>query len=158
MQKKDLTTTTTLRGYLTTGENRPASYENGQMKKLKILIAEDDKNSKFVLKEFTTDLSKETLQVNTGLEAVETCRQNPDIDLVLMDIQLPVLDGYETTRLIREFNKDVVIIAQTAYAMSSDREMALAAGCNDYVAKPFTQAFLTETIKKYFLPLHKNIQ
>ena len=157
MQKKDFTKTTMQGGYSTTGENRPTSNEDVHINKLKILIAEDDKNSKFVLNEFTIDLSKETLQVNTGLEAVETCRQNPDIDLVLMDIQLPVLDGYETTRLIREFNKDVVIIAQTAFAMSSDREMALAAGCNDYVSKPFTQAFLIETIKKYFMPFHKNI-
>jgi len=133
-----------------TSEIKPNYKEMDQVKKLKILIAEDDKNSKFVLKEFTTNLSKETLEVNSGIEAVELCSNNPDIDLVLMDIELPELDGYETTRQIRKFNKDVVIIAQTAFASKSDKEMAIAAGCNDYISKPFTQTNLAEIIKKYF--------
>jgi CheY-like chemotaxis protein len=133
-----------------TSEIKPNFKEKDPVKKLKILIAEDDKNSKFVLKEFTINLSKETLEVNSGMEAVELCFQNPDIDLVLMDIELPELDGYETTRQIRMFNKNVVIIAQTAFATKSDQEMAIAAGCNDYISKPFTQANLTEIIKKYF--------
>jgi len=150
MQKSDFTKTSIYGGYSKTSENQPLSDECERIKKLKILIVEDDKNSKFVLKEFTIDLSEEILQANNGLEAVEACRQNPDIDLVLMDIQLPELNGYETTRQIREFNKDVVIIAQTAFAQESDKEMAIAAGCNDYITKPFKHANLTEIIKKYF--------
>ncbi|HNW69293.1 MAG TPA: response regulator [Bacteroidales bacterium] len=150
MQKTDVTKTSIHGGYSKTSENKVLFVENERIKKPKILIVEDDKNSKFVLKEFTIHLSKEILQVNTGLEAVEMCRQNPDIDLVLMDIQLPELNGYETTRQIREFNKDVVIIAQTAFAQESDKEMAMAAGCNDYISKPFKHVNLTEIIKKYF--------
>jgi len=90
------------------------------------------------------------LKVSTGVEAVETCRNNPDIDLVLMDIQMPVMNGYEATRQIRQFNTDVVIIAQTAYALSSDREMAIEAGCNDYISKPLDMALLKATIIKHF--------
>jgi len=133
-----------------TSENRPYFKEKDQIKKLKILIAEDDKITKFILKEFTLNLSKEILEVSTGIDAVKICHQNPDIDLVLMDIQMPEMDGYEATRQIRTFNKDVFIIAQTAYALTSDREKAIAAGCNDYISKPFTLAHLIEIINKYF--------
>ena len=72
------------------------------------------------------------LKAVTGVEAVEICRNNPDLDLVLMDIEMPGMNGYEATRQIRQFNKDVIIIAQTAYALSGEREKAAAAGCNDY--------------------------
>ena len=67
-----------------------------------------------------------------------------------MDIEMPELDGYEAARQIRQFNKDVVIIAQTAYALNGDREKAIAAGCNDYIAKPYNKTSLTALLKKYF--------
>ena len=95
-------------------------------------------------------LSKEILKAGTGVEAVAACRNNPDIDLVLMDIEMPEMDGYEATRQIRQFNKDVIIIAQTAFALTGEREKAIAAGCNDYISKPFTQTSLTALLKKYF--------
>ncbi len=63
---------------------------------------------------------------------------------------MPELDGYEAARQIRQFNKDVVIIAQTAYAFCGDREKAIAAGCNDYIAKPYNKTSLTALLKKYF--------
>ena len=78
------------------------------------------------------------------------CRTNPDLDLILMDIQMPELNGYEVTRQIRQFNKDVVIIAQTAFGLSGDREKAIEAGCNDYIAKPINKAELLSLIQKYF--------
>jgi CheY-like chemotaxis protein len=78
------------------------------------------------------------------------CRNNPDIDLILMDIQMPEMNGYEATRKIRQFNKDVVIIAQTAYVLTGDREMAIAAGCNDYISKPIKKDELMALIQKYF--------
>jgi len=78
------------------------------------------------------------------------CRNNPDIDLVLMDIQMPDMDGDEATRQIRQFNKDVVIIAQTAYALIGDREKAIAAGCNDYISKPIKKDELLEVMQRYF--------
>lgn len=75
-------------------------------------------------------------------------RSDPAIDLVLMDIKMPDMDGYEATRRIREFNPQVVIIAQTAYAMAGDREKALASGCNDHITKPIRQKDLLDVISR----------
>jgi len=83
------------------------------------------------------------------LEAVRLCKENPDIDFVLMDIKLPELNGYDATKRIREFNKDIVIIAQTSYAFPDDREKAITAGCNDYISKPYSQNDLLELLKKW---------
>jgi len=117
---------------------------------LKILIAEDDEMSGMLLAMGVRNFGKEVLKARTGVEAVETCLNHPDIDLVLMDIKMPEMDGYEATRQIRKFNNDVVIIAQTAYALSGDREKAIAVGCNDYIAKPFGSATLKAIMVKHF--------
>ena len=77
------------------------------------------------------------------------CLNNPNIDLVLMDILMPEMNGYEATRQIRKFNKDIIIIAQTAYALEGDKEKAIAAGCNDYIAKPTKANELKQIIIKY---------
>jgi CheY-like chemotaxis protein len=94
--------------------------------------------------------SKEILKATTGIEAIEACRDNPDIDLILMDIRMPVMGGYEATRQIREFNNSVIIIAQTAYGLADDRKKAISAGCNDYVSKPIFREKLLSIIKKHF--------
>ena len=120
-----------------------------QMKNLKILVVEDDETS---YKYFGALLQKniyDVLYAKTGLEAVSACHNNPDIDLILMDIRMPVMDGYEATHQIREFNKEVIIIAQTAYVLSDDRGKSIEAGCNDYISKPINKTLLYELIKKY---------
>jgi CheY-like chemotaxis protein len=117
---------------------------------LKILIAEDDEISEKLIHINVENFSKEILKVRNGSEAVETCRNNPDIDLILMDIQMPEMDGYEATRQIRQINKDVVIIAQTAFGLTGDREKAIEAGCNDYIAKPINSNLLKEMIQRLF--------
>lgn len=89
------------------------------------------------------------LHITTGTEAVEACRQYPDIDVVLMDIKIPEMNGLEATRIIRAFNRKVIIIAQTANAMLGDREKALEAGCNEYLTKPFKKEVLMGLIEKY---------
>ncbi|HCE58063.1 MAG TPA: hybrid sensor histidine kinase/response regulator, partial [Prolixibacteraceae bacterium] len=71
------------------------------------------------------------------------------VDLILMDIRMPVMNGLEATRKIREFNSTIVIIAQTAFALLGDKEIALAAGCNDYVSKPIKKTELIQKIKEY---------
>lgn len=118
--------------------------------KLKILIAEDDETSNLLLQIGVRIFGKEILTAKTGVEAVEICRNIHDIDLVLMDIQLPDLNGYEATQQIRQFNKKVIIIAQTAYGLSGDREKALVAGCNDYISKPVEINGLRTMIQVYF--------
>jgi CheY-like chemotaxis protein len=97
-----------------------------------------------------SEFSNKILEAITGREAIEVCRNNPDIDLILMDIQMPGLNGYEATRHIRQFNKDVVIIAQTAFGLAGDREKSLDAGCNDYITKPINKPELDSLIEKYF--------
>jgi len=119
-------------------------------RKLKLLIAEDDPASEMFLSISLKTIAEEILLAKTGKEAVEISRNNPDIDLILMDIQLPEMDGYEASRQIREFNKKVIIIAETAYGFPSDRDNALAAGCNDYISKPINKENLMELIGKYF--------
>ncbi|MFZ4564056.1 MAG: response regulator, partial [Bacteroidales bacterium] len=90
------------------------------------------------------------LEVRTGFDAVEACLNHPDIDLVLIDIRLPNMDGYEATRQIRQFNKEVIIIAQTAFGLSGDREKAIESGCNDYLSKPIAKDELLGLIQKHF--------
>ena len=124
---------------------------NSEASGLKILIAEDDENSRILLSMAVRKLSKKIITVITGVEAVEACHNNPDIDLILMDVQMPEMDGYEATRQIRQFNTSVIIIAQTAYGLTGEREKAIEAGCNDYIAKPVKKVELLELIKKYFL-------
>ena len=119
------------------------------IKKLKILIVEDDEISDMFLSKVLHKQDHQVLKVCAGNEAVDICRNNPDIDLVLMDIQMPGIDGYEATRQIRAFNKDIVIIAQTAYGQRSDCELALAAGCNDYISKPIEIDLLINLIQKH---------
>jgi signal transduction histidine kinase/CheY-like chemotaxis protein len=119
--------------------------------KLKILIVEDDPGMEFLLSETVEEYCSELLIARDGMEALEISKDNPDIDLILMDIRIPKLDGYETTAEIRQFNKNVVIIAQTACAFSSDRDKALEVGCNDYVSKPIDSNLFELLIEKHFV-------
>ncbi|MBN2519961.1 MAG: response regulator, partial [Bacteroidales bacterium] len=89
------------------------------------------------------------LRASDGNEAVEICKKNNNIDLILMDIRMPVMDGYEATREIKKINDHIPIIAQTAYAMFEEREKSLMVGCNDYITKPISKKFLLEVIDKY---------
>ncbi len=124
-------------------------FNEVEIKKLKILIVEDDEISHSLLSKTIRKISKEVLHSINGVDAVEICRNNPDIDLILMDIRMPGMDGNEATIKIRQFNKDVIIIAQTAYAFPGDREKSIDAGCNDYISKPINKTLLFGLIKKH---------
>ncbi len=117
---------------------------------LNILIAEDDEASQMLLKLAVQSFGKEILVANDGVEAVEACRNNPGIDLVLMDIKMPRMDGKEATNQIRKFNKNLIIVAQSAYADSSDIELILKLGFTDFIAKPINIKVLQDVIEKYF--------
>jgi PAS domain S-box-containing protein len=127
-------------------QNKPEK----EIKKLKVLIVEDDPISKLLLTKVVTPFSKEIIKVSTGLEAIEVCQNNPDIDLIMMDINMSGMSGYETTNQIHQFNKKVIIIAQTGNALSSDRKKAIDSGCNDYISKPINKDLLIQLIQKYF--------
>lgn len=114
---------------------------------LKILVAEDEEISASLISLILKKTAKEVIKVRTGAEAVEACQNNQDIDVVLMDVKMPVMNGYEATRRIREFNTKLPIIAQTAYGLKGDMEKAIEAGCNDYISKPIISALLIQKIK-----------
>lgn len=118
--------------------------------RLKILIIEDDEISNKVIVNTLSDFNFDIYHVKSGIEALEVCRNNPDINLILMDIMLPGMDGYITTRKIREFNKDVIIFAQTVLTQKGEKEKALESGCNEHLPKPIDMNKLLELIKKYF--------
>lgn len=118
-------------------------------KNLKILIVEDDTISVKYLNVILKDIAQTIQIVNNGTEAVDMLKAHDDFDLVLMDIKLPRMNGYDATHEIRKFNKDIIIIAQTAYAISGDREKAIAAGCDDYIAKPIVKKDLLNMFAKY---------
>jgi len=118
------------------------------VRKLKILIAEDDDVSEMLITINVNDFSKEILKARTGVEAVEACRNNLDIDLVLMDIRMPEMSGYEAVQKIRELNKEVIIIAQTAQGLAGDKEKAIRSGCNDYISKPVNKDELLQLLQK----------
>ncbi|PIQ30269.1 MAG: hypothetical protein COW63_10200 [Bacteroidetes bacterium CG18_big_fil_WC_8_21_14_2_50_41_14] len=120
------------------------------VKQLKLLIIEDDPTSTMFASIVLKDISGEILTAGNGVDGLNICRKNPDIDLILMDVKMPQMDGYEVTKQIRAFNKEVIIIAQTAYGLAGDREKAIEAGCNDYISKPINRIELREMIDKYF--------
>jgi len=124
--------------------------KENQLFNLKLLIAEDDRISQKLIEISTGTIAREIITVATGTDAVEACRKNPDIDLILMDIKMPGMDGYEATREIRTFNNRVAIIAQTAYALSGERARAIEAGCDDYISKPLDLDLLIKLIKKTY--------
>ena len=132
------------------GLSASGNHDNPTVSGLKILIAEDDEASEMLMTIAVKAFSEEILIVKAGAEAVEICHENPDIDLILMDIQMPQMGGYEATQKIRLFNKNVIIVAQTAFALAGDREKAIAAGCNDYLPKPINKNALHALIQKYF--------
>jgi PAS domain S-box-containing protein len=128
----------------------PSYISDSYAKKLKILIVEDDETSQLFLSTVVIGFCESVLKAQTGNKAIDICHKNPDIDLILMDILMPDMNGLEATRQIRRFNNDVVIIAQTAFALSGDREKAIEAGCNDYITKPIIKLELLGLIQKYF--------
>lgn len=123
--------------------------ERNSITDLNILIVEDDEVSSMVLSKMIQKYASRIFVASEGKEAIRLYQNNPQIDLVLMDIQLPGLNGYEATQKIREFDKDVVIIAQTAFGLSGDREKAIRSGCNDYMSKPISGNVLAGLISKH---------
>ena len=113
-----------------------------------VLIAEDEISNFILLEEMLLDSGINIIRAVNGLEAVRLCQLNPNIDLVLMDIKMPEMDGYEATKRIKEFKPDLPIIAQTAYITEADRVKALACGCSDYISKPISKRLLLSKINE----------
>ncbi len=120
---------------------------NDSLKGKKILIVEDDLASRLYLNKILEKTEVIILNAGDGQEALDIAFVNPDIEVILMDIQLPVMDGYVTARKIREFRKDVIIIAQTAYGLMDEKEKIMDSGFDDYLIKPIISQVLIEKLK-----------
>jgi CheY-like chemotaxis protein len=114
-----------------------------------ILIAEDDETNFYLLKEYLRPSEAQIIWVQNGLKAYEKCLDNSNIDLILMDIQMPVMNGLDAMKRIKAEWPEIPIIALTAYAMSGDREKGLSAGFDDYLSKPLARKILMETLVRF---------
>ena len=122
--------------------------ENEYLRTKKILIVEDDVSSRLYLNNNLEKTGASLLSASDGKEAIEAAKANPDIDIILLDIQLPLIDGYGAAKIIREFRSDVIIIAQTAYSLLGDRERIIASGFDDYIVKPIFPQQLIDKLTK----------
>jgi PAS domain S-box-containing protein len=135
------------------GEKTQSSDENnGELEHLHnagtILIAEDDAVSFSLLESYLSKENFKLIHAKNGQEAIQVVREKSDIDLILMDVRMPKLDGYTAIKEIKKINPEIPVIAQTAYALEGDREKALKAGCVDYIAKPLRKNELIQKIKE----------
>ena len=115
----------------------------------KLLIAEDDHSNYYFLFEALKDTNVEIHWARDGEETLALFREHQDLDLVLMDINMPLINGYECARIIKQERPDLPVVAQTAYAMSGEREVSREAGCDDYLSKPIKVKDLLETIGRH---------
>tara|TARA_R110001583_G_scaffold77623_1_gene211170 strand:- start:766 stop:2811 length:2046 start_codon:yes stop_codon:yes gene_type:complete len=114
----------------------------------KIIITEDDSTTFYFLKEILKDVTESLYYAKDGNEVVELAKKHPDIDLILMDIKMPNLNGFEATEKIRTFNKAVYIIGHTAFAQDSYKRKVIEAGCNAYISKPINRKKLLSLLKE----------
>jgi CheY-like chemotaxis protein len=117
------------------------------LKDKKILIVEDDLSSRLYLNKILERTGAVLLNAGDGIEAIEMVTDVPGIKVILMDIQLPVMDGYTSAKKIREMGLDLKIIAQTAYGLSGDMENILSSGFDDYIVKPIYSGQLIEMLE-----------
>ncbi|MBW6537426.1 MAG: response regulator [Mariniphaga sp.] len=130
--------------------NQAKNSSDNLLESLTILVADDDDATRIYLSELFEKKCRKMFFAKNGKEALEIFQNNQNIDLILMDIKMPVMDGYSSTIKIKKIDKKVVVVAQTAYALASDREKALAAGCDDYLAKPLMKRDLISVVEKFF--------
>ena len=119
-----------------------------QLKDKTMLVVEDEESNYFLLERILKRANAKIVWAKNGIDAIEMASKGK-IDLILMDIRMPVMDGYEATAEIRKFNKVTPIIAQTAYALKGEKERSLAAGCDGYISKPIDPRELLETVIRF---------
>jgi signal transduction histidine kinase len=129
----------------TTAEHQ-VIYED---KNNKILIVEDDETNYFLLYFFLNNSNVELIHAKNGFEAIQLFKANPDFDIVLMDLKLPDIDGFQATQQIKIINNSIPVIAVSSYSGIVERQQALHAGCDDYIVKPVSKPVLVDKLSKY---------
>ena len=140
---------------MTESQNQSSSEINEQemeydWSQYTLMVAEDEETNFIYLETALQRTNINIIRAKNGKEAVDKARVSPNLDLILMDIKMPEMNGLEATRSIKSFRKDVIIIAQTAFAMDEDRRNCSAVGCDDFLAKPIRYKVLLDTLAKYF--------
>ncbi len=125
-----------------------------------LLIAEDDHFSYVFLKEILNNTGIKIVYADNGIRAFAECLKNKDISVVLMDVKMPVVNGLESTRLIKKYKPQIKVIAQTAFAMPEDKQKCINAGCDDYITKPvIPEELYTKLIRMFsFIESAENIE
>jgi len=121
------------------------------------LIVEAVEPNYVLLKNSLQETNANILWARSGDEAIEYCKNNAEIDVVLMDIHLPDMSGHQATRKIKELRKEITIIAQTAFVFSGERQKSIDAGCDDYIAKPIRSSELIYKIRNCLIKAGKEV-
>jgi len=129
--------------------NEPITSSNLDWRDKTILVADDEEINKILISECLEQTNVKLLFARNGKEAVYLFSTTPKIDLILMDLKMPEMDGYKATEIIKIQNKNIPIIANTAYAMLYERDSCLEKGFDDYIAKPFSVSDLITIINKH---------
>jgi CheY-like chemotaxis protein len=116
-----------------------------------ILIAEDDELSRYFFEKALKKTRANLFFVQDGMDALEMIEENTEIDLVIMDIRLPRMDGIEATRKIKALNPELPVIIQTAYALETVRDEALKSGCDEFITKPIRIETLLSILHKHLI-------
>jgi len=124
-------------------------FNNYDFSGKKILIAEDEKTNYLFLEALLKRTNATLIWAETGRNALEAVQNDSNIDIVLMDIKMPEMNGYEATNEIKKIRPQLPIIAQTAYALAGEKEKILSAGCDDYLSKPIMGKVLLEKIDNF---------
>ena len=114
-----------------------------------ILVAEDDEFNFFYINFILKRPSVKVIHALNGLEAVTYCKAHPEIKIVLMDLKMPEMDGFEATEKIKALRNTLPVIAVTAFAGAEDRKHAFSAGCDDFITKPVKKELLMTTMAKF---------
>jgi PAS domain S-box-containing protein len=127
----------------------PAKEEAADWQNTKILVVEDVLDNFLLLREIIDETKAQVIHASDGTSGIEMVKSIPDITLVLMDIQLPDINGYEATKAIKLLKPKLPVIAQTAFGLSGDREKALEAGCDEYISKPIIKSEFTAIVNRF---------
>jgi two-component system sensor histidine kinase EvgS len=132
-------------------QGKVSSLQEHNWKDKTVLIVDDIEVNYIFLETILADTRVKTLYASNGKIAVDMCRDNREIDAVLMDIKMPVMDGYEATKIIKDEFPDLPVIIQTAYSFNEEYERCKELGCNDYITKPLKSENVISVLAKYFI-------
>jgi len=114
-----------------------------------VLIVEDNETSNIYFEVALRKTKANLIWAKNGFDAVEIVKRNNSIDLILMDINMPKMDGIEATKIIKSLNPNIIIVVQTAFLLSGEEQMCQEAGCDEFITKPIRLKYLLDTIDRY---------